>query len=61
MRAEAADQLQRNLSNRLVEQMVTIRTSSLLQRLLAGMALIDVPATEQQAVLDELMRSRSNA
>lgn len=121
MRAEQADQLQRNLSNRLVEQMVTIRTSSLirrfvtitwarvlteavlrfgdqsevtagylkavdellwslklpshprsrdrlvnllpslLQRLRAGMALIDVTATEQQAVLDELMTAHSNA
>jgi len=121
MRADQADQLQRNLSSRLVEQMVTIRTSSLirrfvtitwarvlteavlrfgdqseatagylkavdellwslklpshprsrdrlvsllpslLQRLRAGMALIDVPAAEQLAVLDELMMVHSNA
>ncbi|MBC7954395.1 MAG: DUF1631 family protein [Cytophagales bacterium] len=120
-RAEQAEQLQRNLSGRLVEQMVPIQTSSvirrfvtvtwarvlaeavlhfgdqneqtagylkavdellwslklpghpqsrqrlvtllpgLLQRLRAGMALIDVPTAEQQNVLDELMKVHSEA
>ena len=120
-RAEQAEQMQRNLSARLVEQMVHVPASSvirrfvtvtwarvltesvqrfgdqseqtagylkavdellwslklpshpqsrqrlvsllpdLLQRLRTGMALIDVPAAEQQAVLDELMKVHSDA
>ena len=120
-RAEQAEQMQRNLSARLVEQMMSIQTSSvirrfitvtwaraltesvqrfgdqseqtagylkavdellwslklpshpqsrhrlvgllpnLLQRVRSGMALIDVPAAEQQAVLDDLMKVHSEA
>lgn len=120
-RAEQAEQLQRNLSGRLIEQMVPIQTSSvirrfvtvtwarvltesvlrfgdqneqtagylkavdellwslklpshpqsrqrlvtllpgLLQRLRAGMALIEVPEADQQNVLDELMKVHSDA
>jgi len=120
-RAEQAEQMQRSLSARLVEQMVSVQASSvirrfvtvtwarvltesvqrfgdqseptagylkavdellwslklpnhpqsrqrlvsllpnLLQRLRTGMALIDLPAAEQQAVLDDLMKVHSEA